>query len=162
MNLHEFSSQLYTTHISTLIRETDGLVATTQSLHILAIAVLVGSVLVTDLRLAGVLATDEAPQTVVRRHLPWLWSAVVVLLLTGSVLVIGEPNRVLSNPLFWTKLALIAFALVLTLLFRRPLLRPQFRLEDAAWAAWAKPMAWVSMLAWVAVISCGRWIAYAI
>jgi hypothetical protein len=162
MTLHDFSSALYTTPFSTGIRETPGLIPTTQSIHIIAIAVVVGSALVTDLRLAGVLATDETPQTVVRRYLPWMWGAIAVLLATGTIMAVGEPNRVLTNPLFWTKMALVVLAFVLTLLFRYPILHPQFRLEHARWAGLAKPMAWVSLVVWIAVIFCGRWIAYVI
>jgi hypothetical protein len=162
MNLHDISSALYATPISTGIRETAGIIPTIQSIHIIAVAVVVGSALVADLRLAGVLATDETPQTVVRRYLPWMWAAIAVLLATGAILIVGEPNRVLVNPVFWTKMALVVFAFGLTLLFRYPILHPQFRLEHTRWAALAKPMAWVSLLVWVAVIFCGRWIAYAI
>ena len=162
MNLHDISSALYTTQISTGIRETAGVIPTTQSIHIVAISVVVGSALVTELRLAGVLATDETPQTVVRRYLPWMWAAIAVLLATGAILAVGEPNRVLENPLFWTKMVLVVVAFGLTLLFRYPILHPQFRLEHARWAALVKPLAWVSLLVWIAVIFCGRWIAYAI
>ena len=162
MSLHDFSAALYATPVSTGIRETAGVIPTTQSLHILAISVVVGSALVMELRLAGVLATDESPQTVVRRYLPWLWSAVAVLVATGTILVVGEPNRVLANPLFWIKMGLVLFGVVLTLLFRDPILHPQFRLEHARWAALTRPTAWLSLLVWIAVIACGRWIAYAI
>ena len=162
MNVHEFSSALYATPISVAIRETTAVIPAIQSIHILAIAVVVGSALVTDLRLAGVLANEETPQTVVRRYLPWMWAAIAVLLATGAILIVGEPNRVLANPVFWTKMALVVVAFGLTLLFRYPILHPQFRLEHARWAALAKPMAWVSLLIWIAVIFCGRWIAYAI
>jgi len=162
MNLHGISSALYTTPISTGIRETVWIIPTTQSVHIVAIAVVVGSAVVTDLRLAGVLATDETPQTVVRRYLPWMWAAISVLLATGLIMAVGEPNRVLANRVFWSKMALVALAFGLTLLFRYPILHPEFRLEHARWAALAKPMAWVSLLIWIAVIFCGRWIAYAI
>jgi hypothetical protein len=162
MNLHDFSTALYATPISTGIRETAGIIPTIQSIHIIAISVVVGSALVTELRLAGVLAIDETPQTVVRRYLPWMWGAIAVLLATGAILIVGEPNRVLANPVFWSKMALVVFAFALTLLFRYPILHPRFRLEHARWAALVKPMAWVSLLVWIAVIFCGRWIAYAI
>jgi hypothetical protein len=162
MSLQDFSKALYATPVSTGIRETAGVIPTTQSLHILAIAVVIGSALVMELRLAGVLATDESPQAVVRRYLGWLWAGVAVLVATGTILVVGEPNRVLSNPLFWTKMGLIVFAAAFTLLFRYPILRPQFPSGQARPAALARPLAWVSLLVWVAVIFCGRWIAYAI
>ncbi len=162
MTLHDFSNALYTTAISTGIRQTAWVIPTIQSIHIIAIAVVVGSALVTDLRLAGVLATDETPQTVVRRYLPWMWAAIAVLLVTGVIMAVGEPNRVLANTVFWIKMSLVVCAFGLTLLFRYPILHPQFRLEHVRWAALVKPMAWVSLLIWVAVIFCGRWIAYAI
>ena len=162
MTLQQFSADLYASPISTGIRETVWIIPTTQSVHIVAIAVVIGSALVTDLRLAGVLATDETPRTVVRRYLPWMWAALALLLATGLIMTVGEPNRVITNQVFWSKMALVAFAFCLTLLFRYPILHPQFRLEHARWAALAKPMAWVSLLVWVAVIFCGRWIAYAV
>lgn len=162
MTLQQFSADLYRSPISTGIRETAWIIPTIQSIHIVAIAVVIGSALVTDLRLAGVLATDETPQTVVRRYLPWMWAALALLLATGVTMAVGEPNRVMANGVFWTKMALVVFAFSLTLLFRYPILHAQFRLEHARWAALAKPMAWVSLLVWIAVIFCGRWIAYAV
>jgi hypothetical protein len=162
MSLHQVADTLYSTPASTWIRETAGIIPTTQSVHILAIAVVVGSALVTDLRLAGVLAIDETPQTVIRRYLPWMWTAIAVLLGTGAVMAVGEPNRVLTNAVFWTKMALVVLAFSLTLLFRYPFLHPQFQFNHPRWAGLAKPAAWLSLLVWIAVIFCGRWIAYAI
>ena len=162
MSLAQISAELYRTPISTAIRDIKWVIPSTQCVHIAAIAVVVGSALVTDLRLAGVLATDETPRTVVRRYLPWMWAALLILLTTGVILVVGEPNRVLTNPVFWAKMALVAFAFTLTLLFRFPILHPEFQLEHVRWVKLVKPMAWISLLVWVAVIFCGRWIAYAI
>jgi hypothetical protein len=157
-----FSEWLYDTPLSTAIRDTSWIIPTVQSIHIIAIAFVVGSALVSDLRLAGVLATDETPRTVVRRYLPWMWGALIVLLITGLVMAIGEPDRVVANVVFWSKMVLVLTAFVLTLLFRRPLLDPAFALEHAAWARLVKPLAWLSLATWVGVIICGRWIAYVI
>ena len=162
MSIQQIASDLYGSGISTAIRETVWIIPLIQSIHIVAIAALVGAALVSDLRLAGVLATQETPRTVVERYLPWMWSALVLLLATGVVMTVGEPNRVLNNWVFWTKMALVLTAFVLTLLFRYPILHPDFRLEHARWAVLVKPMAWVSLAMWIAVIFCGRWIAYAI
>lgn len=151
---------LYDTQISTTLRDVDWIIPSVQCIHIIAIGVLIGSALVTDLRLAGVLATDETPATVVRRYLPWMWTALAVLLLSGTVLVVAEPARTLANTVFWSKMALVLSAFILTLLFRKPILNPQFRVEHAAWAAAVKPLAWISLAIWVAIIFCGRWIAY--
>ena len=160
MSLESFGNWLYDTPISTGLREISWIIPTVQSIHILAISVVVGSALVSDLRLAGVIATDEKPGTIVRRYLPWMWVALVILLLTGVVMLLAEPGRTLNNLVFWTKMALVLAAFALTLFFRRPLLDPAFQIDHARWASMVKPAAWLSLAVWVAVIFCGRWIAY--
>lgn len=160
MSIESFGNWLYETPLSTSIREINWIIPSVQSVHLLSIAIVVGSALVSDLRLAGVLATDESPATVVRRYLPWMWIALVVLLLTGIVMLIAEPGRTLGNTVFWAKMALVVFAFALTLFFRKPLLDPAFALEHASWRGAVKPAAWISLIVWVAVVFCGRWIAY--
>lgn len=160
MSIETFGNWLYETPLATSIRDTAWIIPTVQSVHILAIAVVIGSALVSDLRLAGVLATEEAPSTVVRRYLPWMWRALIVLLLSGLLLVVAEPGRTLVNTVFWSKMGLVLLAFGLTLAFRKPLLDPEFSAEHAKWRRTVKPAAWLSLAVWVAVIFCGRWIAY--
>ena len=83
MSLQSFATWLYATPLATTIRDEPWIIPSVQSIHILAIAVVVGSALVSDLRLAGVLATDTLPNVVVRRYLRWMWVALAVLLATG-------------------------------------------------------------------------------
>ncbi|NKI98072.1 DUF6644 family protein [Novosphingobium sp. SG707] len=153
MFVQSFGDWLYATPISSTFRVTTWIIPTVQSIHILAIAVVVGSALVSELRLASVLANDEPAGNVVRRYLPWLWRALVVLLLSGVVLIVAEPARTLGNTVFWAKMALVLFAFAATVLLRRPLLR-----EDAPPAA--KAISWLLLAVWIAVIFCGRFIAY--
>ncbi len=162
MDIETFSYALYETPLSTGIRQVTWLIPALQSVHILAIAILVGSAIVMELRLAGLMATDETPGTVVRRHLPWLWSALGVLLLTGLTLGIAEPARVLGNSIFWWKMSAVLSAFVVTLLLRRPMLKPGFVLDQFSWRAAVKPSAWLLLGAWIFAIYCGRWIAYAL
>lgn len=158
--MRDFAIWLYQTPLSNAIRNVPSLVAVMQSLHILAVAGVVGSALVSDLRLAGVLATDESPHAVARRYLPWMWGALVALLLTGLVQIVGEPNRTLTTFTFWLKMAMLLAAFALTLVMRKPLLDPAFDVRRAWWGRWIKPAAWLSLSLWIGVIVCGRWIAY--
>lgn len=160
MSVEQFAQGLYDTPISTSLRDITWMVPTVQSIHIIAIAAVIGAAIVMDLRLAGVLATDETPRGVVRRHLPWMWAGLALLLVTGFVLALAEPYRVLTNPVFWTKMALVLAGFALTLLFRYPILHPEYRIEHARAARLIKPMAWASLAIWVIVVFCGRWIAY--
>jgi hypothetical protein len=160
MDTQPIINSIYESGVSTAIRDTFWVIPFIQSIHILAIATLVGSALVVDLRLAGVLALDETPGLVATRYMKWLWAALIVLLATGMVMLVGEPDRVLANQIFWLKMALVLTATVMTVLFRLPLLREGFSLEHAYWARATKPLAWLSLLIWIGVIFCGRWIAY--
>lgn len=157
-----FIAWLYDSSLSNMIRDVFWIVPTVQCIHILAIAIVVGAALVSDLRLAGVLATDAPLGDVVRRYAPWMSRALIVLLLTGLVMSIGEPDRVLTNPTFWIKMALVVTAFALTYLMRRPLLLHAAQGGGARWARFVRPCAWLSLLLWICVIVCGRWIAYAI
>ncbi|MEO8722003.1 MAG: DUF6644 family protein [Sphingobium sp.] len=157
MSVESFGDWLYATPISTTFRETVWIIPTVQSIHILAIAVIVGSALVSELRLAGILATDQAPAGIVRRYLPRIWGALVVLLITGLVLVVAEPARTINNTVFWIKMGIVSSAFLLTLIVRKPLL---VAADDTDLAVNAKPVAWLFLLMWTAVIFCGRFIAY--
>ncbi|TWB43984.1 DUF6644 family protein [Nitrospirillum pindoramense] len=160
MSIQTFGQWLYTTPVAATIRETVWIIPTVQAVHILSIAVLVGSALVSNLRLAGVFAADEASPAVIRRYLPRMWSALGILLLTGLVLIVAEPGRTLNNAVFWTKMALVLIAFVLTLVFQKPLLQSPPGGNGSDRSAMTKPVAWLSLALWTVVIFCGRFIAY--
>lgn len=160
MSVEQFAQNLYGTAISTSLREAAWVVPAVQSIHIVAIAAVLGAAIVMDLRLAGVLATDETPRGVVKRHLPWMWGGLALLLASGTVLGLAEPYRVLTNLVFWVKMGLVLTGFTLTLLFRYPMLHPDYRIDHARAAMLIKPMAWASLAIWIIVVFCGRWIAY--
>ncbi|WP_460136862.1 DUF6644 family protein [Pseudomonas sp. S1_E04] len=153
---------LYATPLSTAIRDLLWVVPTVQSIHIIAIAVIFGSAVICDLRMAGVFATDEPLRGVVRRYYPWMRNALVVLLATGLIMAIGEPDRVLVNSTFWLKMALVVGAFTLAWRVRRPFLRPVDPAHHTLDKEPVKALAWLSIALWCAVIVCGRWIAYSI
>jgi len=151
---------IYNTSASNIIRKHLWMVPVVQAIHICAIAIVVSSALVSELRIAGLIATDETPTAVVRRYLPWMWSALAVLLLSGAILVWGEPERSLTNTTFWLKMSLVLIGVVLSVLFRKPLLDPDFIHRHPSSARLIKPVAWLSLCLWIVVIFSGRWIAY--
>ena len=147
---------MYATEASSAIRDTSWIVPTVQAVHICAITVVVGSALVTELRVAGVVAPDESLNVIAQRYLPWMWRALGVLVATGLVMVVGEPERVLGNRVFWIKMTLVALGVLLSICLRKPILRSADELQRQP----TKALAWLLMILWVAVIFSGRWIAY--
>lgn len=161
MSVSNFAYMLYETPLSVALRSTSWVVPMSQSVHILAIAVLVGAAMVTDLRLAGVLATDQPRRQVARHHLPWFWSAFAVLVASGIIQVLAEPSRELTNPLFWTKMGLVLLGVIVTLVLRYPVMNSdESGGRGGSMAVLIKPLAWASLLIWATIIICGRWIAY--
>ena len=151
------SDWIYGTAVSAAIRDTSWIIPTVQAIHICAIAVVVGAALVTELRIAGVIAPDESLNVVAQRYLPWMWRALGVLLATGLVMVVGEPERVLANRVFWLKMILVVSGVLLSVYLRKPLLRPAGQAPNQEPA---KALAWLLLALWIGVIFSGRWIAY--
>lgn len=161
MNLHDFSTWLSATPPSQIIQINFWIIPTIQSIHILAICVVISSALMINLRLVGIVGRADPVAGFARRYLPWTGTALIVLLLTGMILIVGEPDRTLGNSIFWSKMALVAGGLILTLVFSMPLRKNPVFWEGAGVAVSAKLLGAVSLAVWIAVIFCGRWIAYA-
>jgi hypothetical protein len=87
-----------------------------------------------------------------------VWTALVVLLCSGTILIIGEPGRDLLNTVFWIKMSLLATALVLTWTFQHMLQRSKTFWDRNRTAAVL--LGSVSLVIWMGIIGAGRWIAY--
>ena len=152
------------TELSTFIKTVTWIIPGVQVVHILAISVVVASMGMLDLRLLGWAGKHHSIAEFASRFLPWLWGALLVLLVSGGILVIGEPERSLGNFVFQLKMALLLIAVAVTLGFRGLLirdlsggstdLRPEHGLS-------AKLLGGVSLCLWVGIVTAGRWIAYA-
>jgi len=112
--LSEFSKWLAATSLSHIIQTTKWVIPALQTIHILSVAVVFSSAVLVDLRLWRLLNRDVPLPEVARRFLPTIWPVLLVLLITGSLLIIGEPKRSLLNSAFYLKMALLAVAIVLT------------------------------------------------
>ena len=159
--LSQISAWLERTQMNQAIQVHDWIVPIVQSIHILGIAVVASSALMINLRLVGLYAADQPLKEVLARFLPFIWWPLIVLLLTGIVMIVGEPPRSLKNPVFQIKMALLFAALVATAVCQVTLRRhPDFGDLTSGRRAGAATLASVSMLLWVGIIFAGRWIAY--
>lgn len=162
MTMAEISEWLYNTPVSQTIQNTGWIIPTVQSIHIVSIAVLIGSAIVLDLKLAGLVARTDSSRVIFQRYMPWLWWALLFLAATGTVMIVGEPERVLMNWVFWTKMALLVIAFFTTLIMRVPMLKEDLAAQPRVWNLLVKPLGLLSVAIWILIIFCGRWIAYAI
>jgi hypothetical protein len=160
-SLNVVCAWLEETRLSHAIQVTKWIVPTVQTVHILAVAVVAGSVLMVNLRLIGVFGADQPLKAVSSRFLPFVWWPLLILLATGAIMIIGEPPRSLKSPAFQLKMALLLAALLVTGLFQLLLKRdPAFADAGGGRRRAATTMAVLSMLLWTGIVFAGRWIAY--
>lgn len=117
--------------------------------HIAAIAAMVGSVLMIEMRVFGL--RKALPLVELGAGIAIVAFAVIVA--SGSLLFLTDPVSYIANPAFAIKLGLIAVAAINMVAFhaRGSLARPD---------AIAKAQAALSLLLWLGVIGAGRMIAY--
>jgi uncharacterized membrane protein SirB2 len=144
--------------MSQYIQDTFWMIPTVQTVHIVSIAIVMTSMAMLDLRLMGIAGRRQSVHEVGARFLPWVWVTLIVLLCSGTLLIIAEPGRELINQVFWLKMSLLAAAIVLILVFQTMLRRRTGFWEHHRAAAVL--LGSVSLLCWVGIIGAGRWIAY--
>lgn len=146
------------TALSQAIQTAAWVVPAVQTVHILAIAALMGSMVMINLRLLGVTGRDQSLAAVSRRFSPVIWWALPVLLVSGIILITGEPARALKNVIFQWKMLMVISAVAVTFYFTAPLKKNPAHLDSRGGAGVA--VALVSSTLWVGIIFAGRWIAY--
>jgi hypothetical protein len=159
--LSEFSKWLAATSLSHIIQTTKWVIPALQTIHILSVAVVFSSAVLVDLRLWRLLNRDVPLPDVARRFLPMIWPVLLVLLITGSLLIIGEPKRSLLNSAFYLKMALLAVAILLTAWLQWSLSSsPNFWDKNRGRRMAGQFAATLSILVWCGILFAGRWIAY--
>lgn len=159
--LPELCQWLAATPLSHAIRTAGWVIPALQTIHILGVAVIFSSAILVDLRVWRVFQRDVPLPDVARRFLPMIWPVLLVLLVTGSLLIVGEPRRSLLNTTFYLKMALLAVALALTGVLQWSLSSaPESPQRGGARQMTRRMAATLSILAWCGILFAGRWIAY--
>jgi len=159
--LSELSKWLAATPLSHTIQTTSWIIPTIQIIHILGVAVLFSSAVLVDLRIWRLLERDMPLAQIARRFLPPIWPVLLILLITGSLLIVGEPRRSLLNSTFYLKMALLAVAIMLTAGLQRSISSsPNSWDKDRGRQLAARFAATASIAVWCGILFAGRWIAY--
>ena len=160
-----FAEWLRDTAFSVTIQSVTWIIPLLQSIHIVMIGIVFISSLMITLRVLGRVRTDQSFPEVWHRFAPWMWTALVVMALTGAILTAGEPVREFSALSFWLKMALIVIGIVTTVVFGRTLgagipAAPGASAPAAEFSMASKAVAVATIVVWLAIIFLGRAIAY--
>jgi hypothetical protein len=161
-DLRHFAEWLSTTSPSVFIQNHySWVIPTIQSIHIVGIGILLGSVLMVDLRILGWAGTDQTLRQTVSRFAPWVTGALCLQLATGILMVIGEPVRELVTFSFWLKMLLVAVSTIIAASFQISVRNHEQRWEETF--VNRRSIHWLAVLTfliWVCIIILGRLIAY--
>lgn len=159
--LADLISYLENSRLADNVRENDLLFPFIESVHVLSICLVVGSILAVDLRLLGLASIRRSVSRVTNGILPLTWCAFVVAVASGGLLFISNATKYLGNGFFIAKLFLIGAAGLNMMIFHAISARDLPRWENESRLPLPARLAGgLSILLWVAVVACGRWIGF--
>ncbi|HEY0264847.1 MAG TPA: DUF6644 family protein [Granulicella sp.] len=152
---------IYSTHLSVAIRGSVWIFPIIETIHVLGITVLVGTISIFDLRLLGWLMKREPVSRIAAQLLPWTWGGFVVMFITGVLLTISEAEPNYYNIAFRIKLLLLLLVGLNPLIFHLTIYRRvnTWDVSDVT-PIRARAAATASLLLWAGIIIAGRMIAY--
>src|SRR5437879_8062166 len=103
----EFCQWLDQTAVGSTIRQSLWLFPAIETVHLLGMAALVGTISVLDLRLLGWALPQRRISEVTARLLPWAWFSFGVQVVTGTLLFSSEAVKIYGNPAFRLKMLLL-------------------------------------------------------
>jgi hypothetical protein len=146
------------TQHGTVIRDSLWQFAAIEAVHLLALAVIGGAVLIVDFRLLGWTLGRQPVKQIARDAEPWLTGSLITMLLTGYLLMASlAASKYYVNLAFQLKMVFLLLAIVFTYTIRRSLIyKDDSQINPVA----AKLVAIVSVLLWSGVGIMGRGIGF--
>jgi hypothetical protein len=146
--------------LPTEIRESDWLFPTIETVHVLALALVVGSISMVDLRLLGFAGRSRPVSQVMAQALPWTWGAFIAAALAGVLLFSSKAVTYYGDLPFRIKMACLMLAGINMLYFHRFTLRRLAGWDLGPPPAGARLAGGASLSLWIIIVAAGRWIGF--
>ena len=153
MSLYHTAQDIEASALGQTIRESTWLFPAIESTHLLALALLGGSILIMSLTILGFGLKAPVAELYKSAH-RYLNVAVVVLIITGVLLGVSEPVKLYGRQAFWVKMISLAVALIVTYFAFNPLVR------RGASGGMLRGVTVLTLAAWLLVAMAGRWIGF--
>ena len=137
---------------------------TVETVHIVGVALLFGSIAVLDLRLLGF--GRKIPARLLAGHvLPWTAGSFVLIVPSGLLMFVAHASDFISSPIFVAKMGLLLAAGANAALFHATVFRSvevwdAVEMRELPTPPSVRAFAALSLVIWIAVIACGRLLAY--
>ncbi len=162
MFLLEFAKWLQDTSLSVSIRESILMFPLLEGGHLLGISVSAGTIAISDLRMMGLIFKKESASDVFHQLIPWTTAGFLLMITTGTFLLISEPVKCYNSTWFRLKVLFLFLAGLNVLIFHSS--KVYRKMNEWEWAIdpprAAKLAGWISLFSWAIVIITGRTTAY--
>jgi hypothetical protein len=160
MSLLQLCEFLYDLPMSTALRESDAMFPLIETVHVLAITLIAGTIVTVDLRVIGAIFADLPIARIARALLPYTWYGFALMVISGLPLFAAEAVKLYDNPAFRIKMVLLVLAGLNALLFHKMAYPALAELPARSRTpVAARAFASVSVVLWSGIIVSGRLIA---
>lgn len=131
-----------------------------ESMHVVFLATVVGTIFFVDLRLLGLASAHLHITYLSGKLLPWTWVAFVGAVMTGVLMFITNATKYVTNTPFLIKMLLIVLAGLNMLYFHFVTFRSVQSWDAGRPALAARTAGALSISLWCAIVVFGRWIGF--
>ncbi len=161
MSILDLCIWLEATPFATAIGESDWMFPAIETLHVLALTLVIGTIAMLDLRLVGASSRNLRVMQLSNETLPWTWMAFVAAAITGTAMFASHATKYYGNVPFRIKMVLLVLAGINMAVF-----------HFGAWKAvhvWdsviptpraARIAGGLSLMFWIGVVFAGRWVGF--
>ena len=160
MTIRDLCQRLQDLSFPTDIRESDWLFPTIETMHVLALVLVVGSILMVDLRLLGIVNRERSVRSVTAERLPVTWSAFLVAAVAGSFLFSSKAVTYYDDFAFRLKLVCLLLAGINMAWFHALTYRRVAEWDRGPPPRAARIAGGISLILWITIVGAGRWVGF--
>ena len=155
--LWQFAKWSEATSMGRMIRNSEYAFPMIEFVHLAALAVIGGAVLIVDMRMLGFGLKKTSVAELARDAQPWVTGSLIIMLVTGISLYASEATKCYASAAFWIKMISLLLAMVFTYTIKKRVAAGD---EKTFSIGTSKAVGAVSLLLWFGVAWGGRWIGF--
>jgi hypothetical protein len=132
-----------------------------ETIHVIALALMIGTVLIMDLRLLGLASANQRYAALKRDVLPWTWWAFCGAVISGGLMFITQATEYVDNDAFRTKVVLLVLAGINMVVFELMIARGAAKWDHGLAVPWpGRIAALLSLALWILIVYFGRRVGF--
>jgi hypothetical protein len=143
------------TYLGETIRHSAALIALLEIVHLIGLALLLGTILMVDLSLLGFGIGRQPVRRIASELNSWTKAGLAIMLISGPLILSSEAVKCYKTPAFWVKMALLAIAIAFYFTIHRRVTLA----EQPASRSSQTFVAIASLALWIGVALAGKGIA---